>query len=90
MKKLRFLLFAGVLSLLAAGCRPGDGSPVHAGAGQPDLQQYTAQAAMEIYGTEPERALAIIDSAQILGSVNPFLADFLRAKVYANSEEPQP
>lgn len=44
---------------------------------------------MMVYGTEPERALAIIDSAQILGNVNPFLADFLRARVYANSEESQ-
>lgn len=29
MNKLRFLLLAGVLSLLAPGCRPGDGSPVY-------------------------------------------------------------
>lgn len=51
-----------------------------AGIGHLVPQQYTAQAAMEIYGTEPERALVIIDSAQILGSVNPFLADFLPAR----------
>jgi AraC-like DNA-binding protein len=47
---------------------------------------YTAQAAMMIYGTEPERALRMIDTALLVGNVNPFLADFLRAKVYANSE----
>ena len=42
---------------------------------------------MKVYGMEPERALTIIDSALIVGNVSPFQADFLRAKVYANSLE---
>lgn len=46
---------------------------------------YTARAALIIYGTEPERALAIIDSALIVGNVSPFRADFVRARIYANS-----
>ncbi len=51
---------------------------------------YTAQAAMKVYGTQPERALEIIDSALVVGSVSPFRADFVRAMVYANSlERPQ-
>lgn len=29
MNKLRFLFLTGILSLLAAGCRPGGGSPVY-------------------------------------------------------------
>lgn len=48
---------------------------------------YTARAAMKIYGTHPDRALAIIDSALIVGNVSPFRADFIRALVYANSLE---
>ena len=51
---------------------------------------YTAQAAMKVYGTQPERALEIIDSALVVWSVSPFRADFVRAMVYANSlERPQ-
>ena len=48
---------------------------------------YTAQAALKIYGTQPERALAIIDSALIVGNVSEFKADFLRAKILAGSLE---
>lgn len=52
---------------------------------QPSDTLYTARAAMMVYGTDPARALQIIDSALIVGNVDPFEADFLRAKVYANS-----
>ena len=44
---------------------------------------------MMIYGTQPERALTIVDSALIVGNVSPFRADFIRAKIYANSLEKQ-
>ena len=51
---------------------------------------YTAKAALKIYGTQPEQAIAIIDSALIVGNVSPFRADFVRAMIYANSvERPQ-
>jgi AraC-like DNA-binding protein/methyl coenzyme M reductase gamma subunit len=40
---------------------------------------------MLIYGSDPERALTIIDSALIVGNVDAFEADYLRAKVYAHS-----
>ena len=46
---------------------------------------YTAQSAMLVYGTDPQRALSIIDSALIVGNVDAFEADYLRAKVYAHS-----
>ena len=46
---------------------------------------YTARAAMLVYGSDPERALTIIDSALIVGNVDAFEADYLRAKVYAHS-----
>lgn len=45
---------------------------------------------MKIYGKEPERALAIVDSALIVGNVSEFRADFLRAKIMAGSPEGTP
>ena len=45
---------------------------------------------MMTYGTDPERALTIIDSALIVGNIDDYLADYLRAKVYAHSpDEPR-
>lgn len=41
---------------------------------------------MLIHAYQPRRALAIIDSAVIVGNASPFMADFLRAKTYAESE----
>jgi len=44
-----------------------------------------------IYGTEPERALTLIDSARIVGNIDEYSADYLRARVYANSvADPRP
>ena len=40
---------------------------------------------MLVYGTDPARALTLIDSALIVGNVDAFEADYLRAKVYAHS-----
>ncbi len=41
--------------------------------------------AMLIHNKEPERALAMIDSAEAIGSTSSYMADFLRAKIYAQS-----
>ena len=38
---------------------------------------------MDIYGTQPERALQIIDSAELLGNLTAIKADYLRALVYS-------
>lgn len=46
---------------------------------------YTEQAAMNIYETQPARALAIIDSAEIVGNLSNFRAQLLRAKVFSHS-----
>lgn len=43
---------------------------------------YTEKAAMDIYASQPERALQIIDSAVILGNMNPLRADLLRAFIF--------
>lgn len=48
---------------------------------------YTARAALKVYGTQPEKALVIIDSALAVGNVSSFRAQFVRAKIYANSLE---
>ena len=42
---------------------------------------------MNIYGTQPERALQIIDSAELLGNLTVVKADYLRALVYSRSIE---
>ncbi|MCR4918518.1 MAG: helix-turn-helix domain-containing protein [Prevotella sp.] len=46
---------------------------------------YTQQAAMAIYGYQPERALLIIDSAVIVGNLSQMRADVNRAKIYSQS-----
>lgn len=48
---------------------------------------YTEQAAMETYATNPERALLIIDSAEIVGNLTDIRADLLRAVVYSRTYE---
>lgn len=52
---------------------------------RPSDTLYTARAAMLVYGTDPARALRIVDSALIVGNVDPFEADYCRAKIYAHS-----
>ena len=52
---------------------------------QPSDSLYTEQAALLVYGRNPQRALVIIDSAEIVGNVTSFKADYLRATVYGQS-----
>ena len=77
---------------LMAGCDSG-GSPNGAAGGsgkadarihvaQPSDTLYTWQKAMEVYDYEPERALAIVDSAVIVGNLSETWANFYRAKIY--------
>lgn len=82
------LIVLSCMVLALAGCGRVKEAPVRIP--QPSDSLYTAQAAMKIYGTEPEQALAIVDSAQTIGNVSAFRADFIRALIYANSvERPQ-
>ena len=48
---------------------------------------YTEKAAMETYATNPDRALLIIDSAEIVGNLTDIRADLLRAVVYSRTYE---
>ena len=76
------LLLCAILAL--GGCAKGSKRPSNH-IPQASDTLYTARAAMLIYGSDPERALTIIDSALIVGNVDAFEADYLRAKVYAHS-----
>ena len=56
---------------------------------QPGDTLYTAEAAMDIYDQDPNRALVIIDSALIVGNVDDDLATMLKAKIYCHSNMEQ-
>jgi len=43
---------------------------------------YTVDAAMAVYDTLPERALAILDSAYLVGNIPNYIADLYRARIY--------
>lgn len=77
--------FAIALCLVAAAAACSRNAPINRPLEQRDTV-YTPRAAMLIHAYQPRRALAIIDSAVIVGNASPFLADFLRAKTYAESE----
>jgi len=77
------IFFCGILTVI--GCNRSSKAPARHPHSSDSL--YTARAAMKIYGTQPEKALSIIDSALAIGNVSPFRAQFVRAKIYANSLE---
>ena len=77
-----------VVLVLTMGCT-GNGS-LSSGEGRGEVHApqaadslYTEERAMDIYDREPERALRIIDSAEVVGNVSDFRASLLRARVYA-------
>lgn len=82
MKKIPSLIISLVLAVLLAGCT-GHGNLQREP--QPSDTLYTPEAAMQVYGYDPERALVIIDSALIVGNIDEDLAQLLRAKVYSQS-----
>lgn len=84
---MRRLIVLSCMILALAGCGRVKKAPARIPQATDSL--YTAQAAMKIYGTEPEQALAIVDSALTIGNVSSFRADFIRALIYANSVEKQ-
>lgn len=77
------IFFCGILTVI--GCSRPLKAPARLP--QPSDSLYTAKAALKIYGTQPGKALTIIDSALAVGNVSPFRAQFVRAKIYANSLE---
>ena len=82
----RYILILACAIPVLAGCAKGGRQP-SAHIPQASDSLYTARAAMLTYGTDPQRALTIIDSALIVGNVTAYEADYLRAKVYAHSPD---
>lgn len=79
---LNIILFLLVFVLL--GCTGGGSSDKGSGhLAQPSDTLYTQKTAMEAFASDPDRALLIIDSAEIVGNMSDIDADVLRAKVYA-------
>ena len=72
------LLYITTAAILMVGCT-GNGTK-HMPQERDTL--YTEKAAMDVYGTQPERALEIIDSAEIVGNLTEERASLLRAKVF--------
>ena len=86
--KNNFLLAFMLVLLVLAGCTgKGNHSDESIGSSQPKDTLYTAKTVMSIYALQPERALQIIDSAELLGNLTTIKADYLRALVYSRSIE---
>ena len=52
-----------------------------------ESSSYTEKAVLDLYASDPKRALVLIDSAELLGNVSSFRANLLRAQVYAYPSE---
>ena len=75
-----------MLALLAfVGCTGGGTKNKHVP--RPSDTLYTEKAAMDTYATLPERALQIIDSAEMVGNLTAVRADLLRAVVYSRTSK---
>ena len=83
MQKVQHLILYVILALLAVRCSNPESKEKYEP--QPGDTIYTADAAMAIYGNNPERALTILDSAVIVGNLDEDLAQMLRAKVLSHS-----
>jgi len=69
--------------MILAGCTGGGTSTKHVPQASDSL--YTEERAMAIYDTLPERALQILDSAEIVGNMPDYRAALFRAKVLSSS-----
>lgn len=87
MKNNSIIIFILTLLVLFGCTGKGIRSGESMGSSQPSDTIYTEKAALNIYATQPERALQIIDSAEIVGNLTDVKAEFLRAIVYSRSIE---
>lgn len=78
-----------LLVALSVGCtkmnKQADTSLLNSIKPQPAMSHYTSEAAMDIYGYQPVRALQIIDSAVIVGNLSQVRGDIFRAKIYSST-----
>ena len=89
MKKGLYLYIIGVLAVALSACSDVTKHQDNPSA-QPTDTIYSQQTVMEIYGKDPKRALAIVDSGVLLGTIEPDLATLLRATVYCKSPDEWP
>ena len=87
--KAHLILFIAMLTIV--GCTERGSHPYGEGGRnghvpQPSDTTYTQQAAMAVYGYQPERALQIIDSAVIVGNLSEVRADVERARIYSMTQ----
>ena len=85
-----FIIFCFLALFIHAGClRNGNPSDESLGeklsVAQPSDTLYTEKTVLNLYGAEPERALRVIDTAELLGNMTETKADFLRAYVYSRA-----
>ena len=88
MRKGVCLSIIGIFILLTAACS----APENHNAPVPNVADtlYTEKAILNIYGTDPQRALTLIDSGLMVGSIEPDRATLLRARVYCYSPDEWP
>ena len=81
--RLYLIGLVGLIAFLLAGCTGGGTSGKRVPQASDSL--YTEERAMAIYDTLPERALQILDSAEIVGNMPDYRAALFRAKVLSSS-----
>ena len=81
-----YIILYIVIAVLTVGCTGPSSKKTKTGrAPQPSDTLYTQQAAMNIYGYQPERALQIIDSAVIVGNISEMQGELCRARIFSSS-----
>ena len=84
MQRAIYLILYITLAVLI-GCTSSGGGTAKQREPKPTDTLYTRQKAMEVYAYQPERALLIIDSAEVMGNVDAFWADLMRARIYSQT-----
>jgi len=82
MKKIQHIIIYIIILTLVVGCGGHENGHVP----QPSDTLYTIEKAREVFHQDPERALTIIDSAEMLGTANHTEATVCRARFYSNDE----
>ena len=78
-----YIIMVVACLMILAGCTGGGTSTKHVPQASDSL--YTEERAMAIYDSMPERALLILDSAEIVGNMPDYRAGLFRAKVLSSS-----
>ena len=90
MKKGTYLILYIAMTVLLGCTASGSGRSATQDAGHrrvthPIDSLYTEQKAMAVYAYQPERALQIIDSAEMVGNLSAFRADLMRMRIFGQT-----